>query len=120
MKGVVTVEGDEDQVRTARQVLAGRGFRVVASADAPAGERTGIRARRVKSTAFDGYEVLVFHPEGARKVWGSLASTATGGSEAMLVLSLLEFLEGYIDPTPEVRRPTPKQRRRRARFARAG
>jgi hypothetical protein len=119
MRGVVTVEGDEEQVRTARQVLAGRGFRVVSSQDAPAGAASPIRARRVKSTAFDGYEVLVVHPEGKRKVWGSLASTATGGSEAMLVLSLLEFLEGYIDPSPEGGRATPR-RRRRARFARAG
>jgi hypothetical protein len=119
MKGVVTVEGDEDQVRTARQVLAGRGLRVIARPDEPAGEPSPIRARRMKTTAFDGYEVLFVHPAGKRKVWGSLAASAAGGSEAMLALSLVELIEGIIDPTPEQRRATPK-RRRRARFARAG
>lgn len=119
MTRIVTLEGDEDQVRTARQVLAGRGVRVIGKRDEPPDEPSAVRVRRVRSTAFDGYEVLVFHPGGARKVWGSLATAAAGGSEAMLALSLVEFLEGFIDPTPDVRKASTR-RRRRARFARAG
>lgn len=136
MSGVVAVDGEESCVRTARAVLGGRGYRVVGADEIPRGARRIIHARRIRTTAFDGYEVVVVrHPAGAdgappdpgeatRKVWTALASPGHPArrSEAVLALVLLEFLEAYIDPSP-VAAPSPARRRKRPRprrYARAG
>ncbi len=119
MKAVVTLDGNEDQVRTARRALAGSGLLVVAMVEEPPDARSAVRIRRLQTTAFDGYEILVLRHGGARKVWGALAIADSGGSEAMLAVSLIEYLDGVIDPTP-VSRPPTTRRRRRQRFLRAG
>lgn len=114
MTGVVVVTGDEATVRTARAVLGGRGWRVVPEGEPPAGARRIIHVRRIRTTAFDGFEVVAVRPGAERKVWAALASPGTPGrrSEGVLALVLLEFLEGLIDPSPTVEAPPPRRRRR--------
>lgn len=114
MSGVVAVNGDESAVRTARAVLGGRGWRVVRADEVPGGVRRVIHVRRVRSTAFDGYEVVVVRQGADRKVWAALASPGAVArrSEGVLALVLLEFLEGLIDPSPTAETPPPRRRRR--------
>jgi hypothetical protein len=135
MSGVVAIDGDEPCVRTARAVLGGRGYRVVAADEVPRGARRIIHVRRICTTAFDGFEVVVVRPaavgDGAaahldsptRKVWTAIPSPGPPArrSDAVLALVLLEFLEAYIDPSPWPAPPPRRRRRARTRrFARAG